>query len=70
MTNLLKRGDTYEEIYRNFKWNIPLDYNIADDVCDRAAEGSVLAGRVWPRARGRADPFRHGRMPRSREGAA
>ena len=37
MTNLLKRGDTYEEIYRNFKWNIPLDYNIADDVCDRWA---------------------------------
>ncbi len=37
MTNLLKRGDTYEEIYRNFKWNIPAHYNIADDVCDRWA---------------------------------
>ena len=39
MTSLLKRGDSYEEIYRNFKWNIPEQYNIADDVCDRWANG-------------------------------
>ena len=43
MTNLLKRGTTYEEVYGNFKWNIPELYNIADDVCDRWADD---AGRV------------------------
>jgi acetyl-CoA synthetase len=38
MTNLLKRGSTYEEVYNNFEWNIPEYYNIADDVCDRWAD--------------------------------
>ena len=37
MTNMLKRGSTYEEVYNNFEWNIPEYYNIADDVCDRWA---------------------------------
>ncbi len=43
MTNLLKRGSTYEEVYNNFEWNIPEYYNIADDVCDRWADD---VGRV------------------------
>jgi acetyl-CoA synthetase len=43
MTSLLKPGKTYEEIYANFKWDIPEQYNIADDVCDRWADGS---GRI------------------------
>jgi len=43
MTNLLKRGATYDEVRRNFQWNIPARYNIADDVCDRWADD---AGRV------------------------
>jgi acetyl-CoA synthetase len=43
MTNLLRRGTTYAEVYGNFKWNIPAIYNIADDVCDRWADD---AGRV------------------------
>jgi len=34
MTSLLKRGATYEEVCDNFSWNIPEQYNIADDVCD------------------------------------
>ncbi len=36
-TSLLKRFDTYEETCRNFRWNIPEHYNIADDVCERWA---------------------------------
>ena len=43
MTNLLKRGSTYEEVCNNFEWHIPAQYNIADDVCDRWADD---AGRV------------------------
>ncbi|MBT4205027.1 MAG: acyl-CoA synthetase, partial [Proteobacteria bacterium] len=43
MTSLLKPGKNYEEIYANFKWDIPEQYNIADDVCDRWADGS---GRI------------------------
>ncbi|MGR8921108.1 MAG: AMP-binding protein [Gammaproteobacteria bacterium] len=40
---MLKRGNTYDEVYDNFEWNIPAAYNIADDVCDRWADD---AGRV------------------------
>ena len=42
MTNLLQRADTYEEICRGFKWNIPEQYNIADDVCDAVHAVFVL----------------------------
>lgn len=38
MTNLLQRGSTYDEVWNNFKWNIPQQYNIADDVCERWAD--------------------------------
>lgn len=31
-------GDNYEEIYREFKWDIPLDFNIAKVCCDDHAE--------------------------------
>lgn len=31
---MLQRGQSYEEMYRNFKWNIPPRYNIARAVCD------------------------------------
>ncbi len=47
MTNLLQRGDSYEEIYRNFKWNIPAQYNIADDVCDRWANGPERLALIY-----------------------
>ena len=30
MTRLLKLGSTYGEVCRNFSWNIPERYNIAD----------------------------------------
>jgi acetyl-CoA synthetase len=38
MTMLIPQGDTYEEIYDNFRWDIPEYYNIANDVCDRHAD--------------------------------
>ena len=39
-TSLLRHGNSYEAVYSNFKWNIPENYNIAYDVCDRWAERS------------------------------
>jgi acetyl-CoA synthetase len=32
------RGRTYEELYSNFKWEIPQYYNIGVDVCDKWAD--------------------------------
>jgi acetyl-CoA synthetase len=38
------RGKTYEEVCRNFKWDIPKYYNIGVDVCDKwAADKNRLA---------------------------
>ena len=34
---MLKPGKTYEEIYQNFKWEIPEYYNIGEDICDKWA---------------------------------
>lgn len=37
---MLSQFKTYQEMYRNFQWNIPNHYNIGVDVCDRHANGS------------------------------
>lgn len=38
MTRLITPAATYEEIYNTFKWQLPAQYNIAWDVCDRHAK--------------------------------
>src|SRR6185312_7676134 len=35
---LLPRASSYDEIYRQFRWQLPAQYNIGVDVCDRWAE--------------------------------
>ena len=35
---MLTRGNTYDEVYNSFSWNIPERYNIANDVCDQWAD--------------------------------
>ncbi|HEY7607990.1 MAG TPA: acyl-CoA synthetase [Alphaproteobacteria bacterium] len=34
---MLKRGESYEEVYAALRWDIPRVYNMAFDVCDRHA---------------------------------
>nr|AOE43157.1 putative acetyl-CoA synthetase [Cavenderia deminutiva] len=29
------KGETYEEVYNNFKWNVPEYFNIGYDICDK-----------------------------------
>ena len=51
----MERMQTYDQIYRSFRWNIPARYNIAADVCDRHAGdpgkvaliGEDADGKVW-----------------------
>jgi non-ribosomal peptide synthetase component F len=47
MTSMLKRYATYEEIHRNFTWNIPAEYNIADDVCERWADDPARLALIY-----------------------
>ena len=47
MTNLLQRGSSYEEVWNNFEWRIPEQYNIADDVCDRWADNPERLALIY-----------------------
>jgi acetyl-CoA synthetase len=42
---MLPNASTYDDVYRNFRWDIPAQYNIGIDVCDRwaAHDSSRLA---------------------------
>ena len=46
-TNLLERGATYEEVCEKFSWDIPEEYNIASDVCDRWADDPSRIALVY-----------------------
>ena len=32
---MLQPGDSYDEVYGGFRWDIPARYNIAVDICDK-----------------------------------
>ncbi len=41
---MLKKGNTYQEVYENFRWRIPENYNIGIDICSKwAGDTSRLA---------------------------
>ena len=46
-TSLLNQGNSYETVYNNFKWDIPEEYNIAYDVCDRWVEDKDRVALVY-----------------------
>ena len=46
-TSLLNQGNSYETVYNNFKWDIPEEYNIAYDVCDRWVEDKDRVALVF-----------------------
>jgi acetyl-CoA synthetase len=51
----------YDELYAKFRWQIPADYNIGVDVCDRwAAREPDRAAIINVRADGRADTITFG----------
>jgi len=40
-------GKTYDDLYRNFSWNIPETYNIGVDVCDKWAGGPERLALIY-----------------------
>ena len=34
---MIKRGNTYDQVYSSFQWKVPKFYNIGVDVCDKWA---------------------------------
>ncbi len=37
---MLTETSSYDELYRNFRWEVPERFNIATACCDRHANGS------------------------------
>src|SRR5262249_32252598 len=37
---MLTEAKTYDELYRNFRWDVPARFNMAEACCDRHADGT------------------------------
>src|ERR1044071_5406909 len=44
---MLTEAKTYDELYRNFRWDIPARFNIATACCDRHADGSGRLALIY-----------------------
>ena len=44
---MLTEAATYDELYRNFRWDIPARFNIATACCDRYADGSGRLALIY-----------------------
>src|SRR4051812_26667397 len=44
---MLTEASTYDELYRNFRWDVPDRFNIATACCDRHADGSGRLALVY-----------------------
>jgi len=47
MSAMLPQADNYDELYRNFRWDIPATFNIATAACDRHADGSGRLALIY-----------------------
>ena len=60
---MLQPARFYDELYRDFRWRIPPDYNIGVDVCDRWAQADpARLAIVHVRADGRVDEVGFGAL--------
>ena len=44
---MLTEASTYDELYRNFRWDIPARFNMATACCDRHADGSGRLALIY-----------------------
>src|SRR3954466_15840729 len=44
---MLTEAKTYDELYKNFRWDIPARFNIATACCDRHADGSGRLALIY-----------------------
>src|SRR6186713_2101491 len=44
---MLTEAATYDELYRNFRWDIPARFNMATACCDRHADGSGRLALIY-----------------------
>src|ERR1700716_3819838 len=44
---MLTEASNYDDLYRNFRWDIPARFNIATACCDRYADGSGRLALIY-----------------------
>src|SRR6188768_2715712 len=44
---MLTEASTYDELYRNFRWDIPARFNMATACCDRHADGTGRLALIY-----------------------
>src|SRR5262249_46313588 len=44
---MLKETSSYDELYRDFRWDIPAQFNIATACCDRHADGTNRLALIY-----------------------
>ncbi len=44
---MLTEAKTYDELYQNFRWDIPARFNMAEACCDRHADGTGRLALVY-----------------------
>jgi acetyl-CoA synthetase len=54
---MLQRGQSYDEIYGRFRWQLPERFNIGFAACDRHADGSGRLALVYQAPDGRVERF-------------
>ena len=54
---MLKKGKTYEEVYRSFLWKVPRFYNIGVDCCDKWAGQRYRLALIYEDDQGRVEKY-------------
>ena len=54
---MLKKGKTYDEVYRSFKWQVPRFYNIGVDCCDKWADQRFRLALIYEDDKGQVEKY-------------
>ena len=54
---MLKKGNTYDEVYNSFQWQVPEYYNIGVDICDKWADERYRLALIYEDEDGKCDKF-------------
>jgi len=54
---MLKSGETYEEVYGSFRWEIPELYNMGVDICDKWAHQRYRLALIYENEKGQLEQY-------------
>lgn len=54
---MIKRGNTYDQVYSSFQWKVPKFYNIGVDVCDKWANERYRLALIYEDEEGRVEKY-------------